>query len=210
MTEAHVEARRNQIIDAARACFLQRGFHATKIQDIAKRAGLSTGAPYRYFESKDDIVAAMCTEALERHRQRFGALDLTAASRAIFEELTTVYFAAAHEPDAEDTARLTLQVWEESGHSEHAGEVLRADFSMIQSQVSKIVTRAQGRGEIDCCLDPVSIAQAMVSLVLGLIVQRAAGTAIDAEKYEEAARSLVTGQLWMSTTNEHETTEART
>jgi AcrR family transcriptional regulator len=105
MTDAHVEARHKQVIDAARECFLERGFHATKIQDIAKKAGLSTGAPYRYFESKDDIVAAMCTVALDRHRQRFRTLDLAAASRSTFEELSSVYLSAAHEPGAEDTAR---------------------------------------------------------------------------------------------------------
>lgn len=199
MTEAHVEARRSQIIDAARECFLERGFHATKIQDIAKRAGLSTGAPYRYFESKDDIVAAMCTQSLERNRERFGTLDMTAGSRAIFEELASVYFAPAHEPGAEDAARLTLQVWEESARSEQAAAVMQADFQLIGSHLSDIVARAQARGEIQDNLDPLSVAQTMVSLVLGLIVQRAAGVPVDAARYEEAARALVTGRLWTST-----------
>ena len=207
MTEAHVEARRKQIIDAARDCFLERGFHATKMQDIATRAGLSTGAPYRYFEGKDDIVAAMCAESLERNRSRFGTLDVTAASRAIFEELATVYFAAAHEPGAADAARLTLQVWEESLRSDRAGNVLQADFRLVQSHLSEIVARAQKRGEIDGDLDPLSVAQTMVSLVLGLIVQRAAGPPVDAGKYEEATRALVTGRLW-TTVPDNETPAA--
>ncbi|MFP6595205.1 MAG: TetR family transcriptional regulator C-terminal domain-containing protein [Dehalococcoidia bacterium] len=140
----------------------------------------------------------MCSEALDRNRQRFGTLDLAAASRAIFEELSTVYFSAAHEPGAVDAARLTLQVWEESTHSERAGKVLLEDFSMIQAHVSQIVSRAQERCEIDIELDPVAVAQTMVSLVLGLIVQRAAGTDVNIEKYEDAARALVTGRLWNS------------
>ena len=198
MTKAHVEARRKQIIDAARACFLERGFHATKIQDIATRVGLSTGAPYRYFESKDDIVAATCSEALDRNRQRFGPLDLSAASSAIFEELSAVYFAAAHEPGAVDAARLTLQVWEENSRSEQAGKMLLEYFSVIQAHVGKMAIKAQEQFEIDIALDPVSVAQTMVSLVLGVIVQRAAGTDVNVEKYEEATRALVTGRLWNS------------
>ena len=162
------------------------------------RAGLSTGAPYRYFDGKDDIVAAMCAESLERNRQRFGALDITAASRVIFEELASVYFAAAHEPGAEDTARLTLQVWEESIRSDRAGEVLRADFKMIQTHLADIVARAQSRGEIDGDLDPSSVAQTMVSLVLGLIVLRAANVPVNVGTYEDATRALVTGRLWTS------------
>lgn len=198
MTEAHTEARRKQIIDAARACFLDRGFHATTIQDISKKAGLSTGAPYRYFEGKDDIVAAMCAESLERNRQRFGTLDVTAASRAIFEELTSVYFAPAHEPGAVDAARLTLQVWQESVVSGRAGDVLQADFRLIHSHLGEIVARAQERGEIAADLDPLSVAQTLVSLVLGLVVQRAAGVPVDSRKYENATSALVTGRLWIT------------
>jgi len=77
--------------------------------------------------------------------------------------------------------------------------VLLEDFSMIQTHVSKIVIKAQEQFEIDIELDPVSVAQTMVSLVLGLIVQRAAGSDVNVKKYEEAARALVTGRLWNST-----------
>ena len=55
---AHIAARRQQILDAARACFARQGFHQTSIQDICKEAGLSPGAVYRYFPSKDHIIAA--------------------------------------------------------------------------------------------------------------------------------------------------------
>jgi hypothetical protein len=43
VTEAHLEARRRQIVDAAAACFSQRGFHQTTMQDICKQAALSPG-----------------------------------------------------------------------------------------------------------------------------------------------------------------------
>jgi hypothetical protein len=94
---------------------------------------------------------------------------------------------------------VTLQVWEESIRSDHTGEVLRADFNLTQTHVREIVIRAQERGDIDESLDPLSVAQTMVSLVVGQIVQRATGTVVDAEKYEEATRSLVTGRLWNTT-----------
>src|SRR5262249_59255610 len=55
VSEAHLAARRQQILDAARACFLRNGFHATSIQDVIAEGGLSVGAVYRYFKSKNDI-----------------------------------------------------------------------------------------------------------------------------------------------------------
>jgi len=60
VTEAHIEARRHQILEAARTCFSRQGFHQTTVQDICKEAGLSPGAVYRYFPSKDHIIAATC------------------------------------------------------------------------------------------------------------------------------------------------------
>ena len=51
VSEAHVEARKQQIMDAAKTCFSRQGFHQTSIQDICREAELSPGAVYRYFDS---------------------------------------------------------------------------------------------------------------------------------------------------------------
>ena len=49
VTEAHLEARRQQILDAASACFSRQGFHQTTMQGICREVDLSPGAVYRYF-----------------------------------------------------------------------------------------------------------------------------------------------------------------
>ena len=59
VSEAHLAARRQQILDAARVCFTRNGFHATSMQDVIAEAGLSVGAVYRYFRSKEELVAAI-------------------------------------------------------------------------------------------------------------------------------------------------------
>ena len=61
VSDEHLAARRQQILDAARACFLRNGFHATSMQDVIGEAGLSVGAVYRYFKSKN--------EHRDRHRR---------------------------------------------------------------------------------------------------------------------------------------------
>jgi AcrR family transcriptional regulator len=62
----HLQARRQQILDAARRCFVRNGFHATSMQDVFAEAGLSAGATYRYFRSKEDIVEAIAADMLGR------------------------------------------------------------------------------------------------------------------------------------------------
>jgi len=53
------EARPDQILDAALAVFSEQGFAGARVEDIAKRAGLSKGAIYLYFESKDAMLKGL-------------------------------------------------------------------------------------------------------------------------------------------------------
>ncbi len=46
VTLEHTAARRIQILEAARVCFIRDGFHATSMQDIQRESGLSAGAIY--------------------------------------------------------------------------------------------------------------------------------------------------------------------
>ena len=65
VSQAHLDARRQQILDAARARFASHGFAHTSMADIVTESGLSNGAIYRYFTSKDEIVIAVCEQAAE-------------------------------------------------------------------------------------------------------------------------------------------------
>ncbi|MGW4247267.1 TetR/AcrR family transcriptional regulator [Nocardia sp. NPDC004722] len=78
VSEEHLERRRQQILDAAQTCFARKGLHATTMQDVFAESGLSAGAVYRYFKSKNDIIEALTTEA---------TVDLRAAlSEAVYSD----------------------------------------------------------------------------------------------------------------------------
>ena len=70
--DQYLESRRREIVDAAMTCFSREGFHRTTMQDIVRETGLSAGAIYRYFKSKEDIVAAIAEEWVGRGRRRLG------------------------------------------------------------------------------------------------------------------------------------------
>ena len=58
------EARPDEVLDAALALFLERGFAATKVEDVAKRAGVSKGLVYLYFPSKEALVEGIVLRAV--------------------------------------------------------------------------------------------------------------------------------------------------
>lgn len=58
------EARPDEVLDAALALFIENGFAATRVEDIAKRAGLSKGAVYLYFPSKEALLEGLVRRAV--------------------------------------------------------------------------------------------------------------------------------------------------
>lgn len=70
-TRPTVEARRQQILDAAADCFRQSGFHGASMAEIAKTANLSVGQIYRYFDNKEAIVEAIVDRDSAEKREKF-------------------------------------------------------------------------------------------------------------------------------------------
>jgi AcrR family transcriptional regulator len=70
--ETKSEATRRRLLDRALALFQKRGVEATTMRDIAKAAGLSLGAAYYYFPSKDALVFAYY-EDNQREMEELGA-----------------------------------------------------------------------------------------------------------------------------------------
>lgn len=59
VTESHRIARRNEILEAAQRVFSRGGYRASSVAEIIKESGLSAGAIYSYFESKDELFHAV-------------------------------------------------------------------------------------------------------------------------------------------------------
>ena len=60
------DARKNQILNAAEDVFNQKGFEDARMDDIAEETGLSKGALYLYFKSKDDLIVAILDRIFQR------------------------------------------------------------------------------------------------------------------------------------------------
>lgn len=58
LSQSEMDARRREIIAAAGRCFARKGIQATTMREIFAEAGMSAGAVYNYFKTKDDLIAA--------------------------------------------------------------------------------------------------------------------------------------------------------
>jgi AcrR family transcriptional regulator len=73
--EAVCNAKRRQIMDGARRAFLEQGFDAASMGEIARRAGVSKGTLYVYFKSKEDLFEAIFEEESRAQVERIFSLD---------------------------------------------------------------------------------------------------------------------------------------
>lgn len=79
---------RERIIHVALEVFAEKGVHGATVVEIAKRAGVTGGALYRYFESKEDIFQAV----VEQHSGAFAALDMVRGLMPELEPKTALKF----------------------------------------------------------------------------------------------------------------------
>ena len=74
-TRCPSSAKRKQILDGARAVFLGSGFDAASMGEIARKAKVSKGTLYVYFDSKEALFAALIDESKRETAERLAVLD---------------------------------------------------------------------------------------------------------------------------------------
>jgi AcrR family transcriptional regulator len=181
VSDAHLAARRRQILDAAAACFARDGFHRTSMQDIVRESGISAGLVYRYFTGKDDVIAAIVTEWHDQ-RQAFLGDDPDQAAGAYLEYLRSV-----GDPDAAGRLRLGVQVWAEALRSPEILALSRRNVDDPRAAVAALLGDGLPAG-----LDPDALARVLIAIYQGLVLQTAWDPGVDNDAYVRTVATLLT------------------
>jgi TetR/AcrR family transcriptional regulator, repressor for uid operon len=171
--------RRTQILDAAERRFSRAGFHRTTMQDVAAEAGMSPGNLYRYFPSKDALVAGLC----ERDRAGLGQefADMRTGDGdflANFRELGRRHF----EDTQTDKAKLCLEIWAEATRNPAVAAVQSAFHRSLMEQFVAAFEQAKANGSVDPSVDSHAVASLIGKLGDGLFVRRATAADFDPER----------------------------
>ena len=102
-------AKRRQIVDGARQVFLAQGFDAASMGEIARAAGVSKGTLYVYFESKEELFAALVKSQCALTAERLFELDVDNHDlRDVLTRLGLSFVAAMIEPRHVATIRMVI------------------------------------------------------------------------------------------------------
>lgn len=179
LAEEFPSERRTHILDAAERSFTRAGFHRTTMQDVAAEAGMSPGNLYRYFPSKDALVAGLC------ERDRVGLSNELVALREDggdfmekFRELGRRHF----NDEMRDKAKLCLEIWAEATRNPDVSELQTAFDCTFEGQLVETFEAAKTQGGLPPDLDTRAIASVIGKLSDGLFVRRAVAADFDAER----------------------------
>jgi len=191
VTEAYLESRRRQIMDAAVACFAREGFHATTMQDIVAETGMSAGAIYRYFPAKEDIVAAIAAEHHAREAAVLAGATQHTAPGDLLRDLARVSLGRLADPQEQRWRRVTVQLWGEALRDERIMRVVRSGLDEPIEIIAGLLRRGQRDGSVPAGINPESAAQVCVAIFQGLVLQQAWDPGLDIDGYIEAVIALI-------------------
>jgi AcrR family transcriptional regulator len=143
-----VEDKRRQLLDAAVRVFARKGFHASRVGDIAEEAGVAHGLLYHYFDSKDQVLEAVFHENWSVLLARIASVEETdePAADQIRHIATIVLRTWLHLPDV---VRVVIREFGRSPElSERLGE-LTQPIDAIQRVIARGIERGEFRQDID-------------------------------------------------------------
>lgn len=172
-----LEARREHILNASERCFARSGFHGCTMADICSEAGISAGALYVHFESKEALIAGIVERDRTLLTEHFADLarapDLTAALTKLGEHY------AVDEPHYKRV--LNLEIAAEATRNPRIAELCLACDRFAIDNLTELITRATNAGRINPANSAHETALMLCVLGEGLFWRRAVDASFDAK-----------------------------
>jgi AcrR family transcriptional regulator len=146
---------RRRVLDAARQLFMERGYEAATIRDIASQAGLSTGAVFASFVDKTDLFNAVMAEDFQRqveHLRGAGKPDSTIEDAVLSVFEAGYRFHGAQLPLLQAAISLS---WSHGLGGEFGD---RPSFGLAMDALSEILSRGVDTGEFTASPDQIRLA----------------------------------------------------
>lgn len=198
LSEDRKRERTDGILVAAAHLFVEKGYDRATLREVAREAGVSTGAVYAHFRNKEDLLLEICRRQAEAQA---GALREALASfspedggfEAAF-RAALAPFLALPEAEARRREMLNLLFWYESVRGPKLGALMRESMSSWRGMVAGLVSEEQEAGRMRADLDPEAFAAMLFALPFGLqLYELLGGEGTDREAFVRDAGAVLRG-----------------
>ncbi|KQP01714.1 TetR/AcrR family transcriptional regulator [Leifsonia sp. Leaf264] len=192
VSEEHRIARRTEIAQAAMRCFARKGFDGTSVADIIAESGLSAGAIYGHYKSKNELIQLAVSELLG---QRMAEVEIALQREELMEpgELIGVFLRGV-EREFVDLSVL-LQLWAaaatDAGLRGVADAIAGSIRNVFQTYLAAWHVRSTGLSEAEAEARATREAWVYIGICQGYMVQSTIFEAFDGDAYIETSAALL-------------------
>lgn len=167
-----LESRRQEIIEAARHCFLRNGFHKTTTDEICREASITPGGLYHYFSGKDQIISAVIQQSTQNVLDQLRATtDGAEDTRSAFQRATEFFVETMQDPERDNVARLEIEIWAEMLKNEKLAELNREGWARRRQWLEDLIQRGVEEGVYSAeSVDPKGLSSLFMAILVGLRV----------------------------------------
>jgi AcrR family transcriptional regulator len=186
------EEAKSRILEAANKVFAERGYHEATMDDIAKRLGVSKGAIYLYFPSKEDLFEAMCKTAPQAFKE---ILFSSFRDEANPIESATQFFDKMLKLSASNPG-LSFEILSEASRNPALKRILKQNHSEYEEVLTGFLAEGRKRGIVGDDLDIRPLANSLIALWNGLETLLVSGLAVDEARraWLEALKAIFMNQ----------------
>ena len=190
VTEEYRNIVRDKILQSAAALFSQNGYHMTSMDDIVNESGLSKGAIYGYFKSKDDLFLALSDRQLESMIENMqDAFSPKDSAKNKLMKAAEIHFRQITDPN--DVWRVTLELWVESPKIPSLEKRVRKRYDLAHKFLADIIAEGKANGEFRKDIDPDTISSILLAMIRGLSIHTRMGQRFDWQNIKKSLFALL-------------------
>lgn len=163
------EAQQQRILAAAMACFARSGFHKASMQDICAEAGMSAGNLYRYFRSKEAIIAAIAEAERVRNAALFDRLQRADDPVRGLIELARCYL---RDMQGRDAPMLCTEIIAEALRNPEIRTMFERNINEAHAACAHALRQGIAQGHVDPDLDVDVAVRMLMALGDGIVAHR--------------------------------------
>ena len=169
--------RRAEILAAAQRCFVRAGFHGASMQDICAEAGMSPGNLYRYFPSKEALIAGIAERDRAEIAQQFARADLSRGLFPVLEGMARHFLAER----PREQVLLCTEVMAEARHHPDIARISASFDVDVRKWLGDLLRAAAERGDIPGDIDFDGVITMLMVIADGVWWRRALDPDFNAE-----------------------------
>jgi len=163
-----VEATKRKILEAAAKCFSEGGYAKTTMDRIAEEAGVSKGALYWHFKSKEELFVELKQRSIANVRKQFEKLfSQKKPFDAKLRGAIGLYLSSMI-PENREVARLNAEFLAEAPKIPKLNDMLKDQYEMFRGLFASTIEEAIEKGELRGDIDPEIVSMILLAVLDGL------------------------------------------